>query len=41
MGKIFFSQVKVIAEKENDMLNMNLASELNRNLYLDVVKVLG
>jgi len=32
-------KVKVIAEKENDMLNMNLASELNRNLYLDVVKV--
>jgi len=33
------AKVKVIAEKENDLFNMNLASELNRNLYLDVVKV--
>ncbi len=26
-------------EKDSDMFNMNLATELNRNLYLDVVKV--
>lgn len=32
-------KVKVNAEKESDLFNMNLASELNRNLYLDVVKV--
>ena len=26
-------------EKDSDVFNMNLATELNRNLYLDVVKV--
>lgn len=32
-------KVKGNLEKESDLFNMNLASELNRNLYLDVVKV--
>lgn len=35
-----WNQIKVKdMEKDSDMFNMNLATELNRNLYLDVVKV--
>jgi len=35
-----WNQIKVKdIEKDSDMFNMNLATEMNRNLYLDVVKV--
>eukprot|EP00088_Acartia_fossae_P067825 TRINITY_DN8504_c0_g1_i1.p1 TRINITY_DN8504_c0_g1~~TRINITY_DN8504_c0_g1_i1.p1 ORF type:complete len:372 (-),score=92.33 TRINITY_DN8504_c0_g1_i1:207-1322(-) len=29
----------MVNENKNDLMNMNLATELNRNLYLDIVKV--